>query len=460
VRLWEVATGQCLRVFQGHTNLVESVSLSADGRWALSRSDDAVWLWEVATGQREFSFDAYYRGEAVNSVSLSVDGRWVLSVNDEVEWYYDKLRDYMPMRGTHRPGSDSTVRLWEVGTGRCLRTFQGHMGEVRLVCLSADGRWALSESEDRTIRLWEVATGQCLRVFEGHTDNVTSVCLSADGRWALSGSEDRTIRLWEVATGQCLRVFEGHTDNVTSVCLSADGRWALSGSRDHTIRLWEVAAGQCLRTFQGHTGPVWSVSLSADSRWVLSGSGDQTVRLWELDWELEARDFTEWDEGALPYLEVFLTQHTPYAGGLPQDREPSEEEVQQALTRRGKPSWTEGDFQDLIRQLQYAGYGWLRPEGVRRKLEEMAASWQGPPPLPGTRDTSVQQAQEPASIGMAWMEEDGTIVLLLRAETNGMVGHAHFDYPPNHPEYAEILEHLGGLVPGEQKSVKPWPETS
>ena len=47
--------------------------------------------------------------------------------------------------------------------------------------------------------------------YEGHTRDVNSVCLSADGRYALSGSEDKTLRLWEVESGKCLRTFEGHT---------------------------------------------------------------------------------------------------------------------------------------------------------------------------------------------------------------------------------------------------------
>jgi hypothetical protein len=64
--------------------------------------------------------------------------------------------------------------------------------------------------------------------------------------------------------------------------------------------------------------------------------------------------------------------HTPYAAGLPRDHSPSEEEIQLALTRRGKPSWSGQEFDALIRKLQYAGYGWLRPEGVRKQLEEMA----------------------------------------------------------------------------------------
>ena len=62
---------------------------------------------------------------------------------------------------------------------------------------------------------------------------------------------------------------------------------------------------------------------------------------------------------------------------MPEGREPTEEEVRLALTRRGKPTWSEEDFQGLIRQLQYAGYGWLRPEGVRVRLLRMARVWEG-----------------------------------------------------------------------------------
>ena len=89
------------------------------------------------------------------------------------------------------------------------------------------------------------------------------------------------------------------------------------------------------------------------------------------------------EEQVKEVLNPYIVQiHTPYAGALPRGREPSEEEVRLALTRHGRPSWTEEDFQGLIRQLQYAGYGWLRREGVRAELERMARGWEGPPPSP------------------------------------------------------------------------------
>jgi hypothetical protein len=66
----------------------------------------------------------------------------------------------------------------------------------------------------------------------------------------------------------------------------------------------------------------------------------------------------------------------------------------------------------------------------------------------------------PQAIGVAEMKADRTIVLMLRASrSEGGGGEAMFVYPPGHPRYSSVLEHLGGLQPGESKPVPPWPET-
>jgi WD40 repeat protein/serine/threonine protein kinase len=376
LQLWEMDTGRCLRTFQHTGGPFSTCLLSADGHLALSAGpDDEMRLWEVATGRCLRTFQQ--RG--VLSMSLSADGKVVLS------------------------GSADEVMMWDVATGRCLRTFQTgatvqtgkratSLSEGHPVSLSADGEVILFGSKDG-VQVWEAATGRCLRVFRN--GGVDALSLSADGRVVLFGSHKR-IEMWEVTTGRRLSTFQGPTDYVHSVSLSADGHWALSGSLDGTVQLWEVATGRCLSTFHGHPRGVRAVSLSADGHWALSGSPDGTARLWELDWELEARDPIDWDEGASPILETFLSLHTPYAKKLRPSPGylPAELEVWQALTRRGKPSWMEEDFQDLIRQLQYAGYGWLRPEGVRHQLEKMAAAW---PRRPRRISGQMDQGRKPAS---------------------------------------------------------------
>ncbi len=393
LKLWETATGHPLHTFEADMSGVTSVCLAADGRLALSGCRDATLkLWEIGTGHclRSCRDDL----DVITSVALSADGRLAVSGS-----------------------TDGTVHLWDVVAGQLLRVLRLHTGPVHSVALLADGHLALTGSALFVVRndgerlftsgqmkLWETATGRCLPTFESEAEAVTAVCLSSDGRYALTGGGQSVIRrdngrfaqsglihLWELATGRRLRTFIGHTGAVTSVGLSFDGRYVLSGSTDATVRLWEAASGQCLRTFAGHADAVTSVTFSADGRYALSGSADRTLKLWVLDWELGDNTPADWEEGALPYLEMFLSSHLPYAlppnhkqttaekGRSPLARlfrsTPTEEEAMQAIARHGPPVWTENDFQDLLKTLGYAGYGWLRPAGVRRKLEHLARHW-------------------------------------------------------------------------------------
>ncbi len=255
-------------------------------------------------------------------------------------------------------------------------SFNQYAGSVYFVSFSPNGLYALLRIEsligEDTLMLWEIKTGKFIRTFNQYAGSVNSVSISPDGLYALSGSGDKTLKLWEIKTGKCIRTFEGHISYVYSVSISPDGQYALSGSNDKTLRLWDIKTGKCIRILEGHTSYVYSVSFSPDGRYALSGSDDQTLRLWEFEWEHEFPEMVDWDEGARPYLENFLTLHTPYAGTIPTDREPTKKEITLALTKVGKPVWTDEDFQKLLEQLGYAGYGWLRPEGVRRELEKMA----------------------------------------------------------------------------------------
>ena len=82
---------------------------------------------------------------------------------------------------------------------------------VTSVAIAPDGRTALSGSVDKTLKLWDLASGKELRTFTGHSDVVSSVAIAPDGRTALSGSWDKTLKLWDLASGKELRTFTGHS---------------------------------------------------------------------------------------------------------------------------------------------------------------------------------------------------------------------------------------------------------
>ena len=69
---------------------------------------------------------------------------------------------------------------------------------INAVAISRDNSRIVSGSNDRTVKVWDVTTGNCLKTLEGHSDNVISVAISDDGSRVISGSHDKTVRLWNL----------------------------------------------------------------------------------------------------------------------------------------------------------------------------------------------------------------------------------------------------------------------
>jgi WD40 repeat protein/serine/threonine protein kinase len=333
LRVWDLESGECLHTLEGHTESVLSVAVTPDGRQVVFGGEDyTLRVWDLAGGERLRTLEG--QTSLVTAIAITPDGRRVVS------------------------GSDvGTLWVWNLASGECLRTLEGHTDEVSAIAITLDGQRLVSGSEDYTLRVWDMESGECLRILEGHTYDVYAVAITPDGRQIVSGSGDYTLRVWDMESGECLRILEG-TDVMTAVAISPDGHQVVSGSRDNTLRVWDMESGECLRSLEGHIAGVNAVVISPDGRQVVSGSDDETLRVWNLDWDYGFPDPADWNEGARPYLEIFLILHTPY--GL------------DGFTRLGPPVWNEAAFQQLLVELGYRGYGWLRSEGVRKKLEEMA----------------------------------------------------------------------------------------
>ncbi|EFJ40133.1 hypothetical protein VOLCADRAFT_100103 [Volvox carteri f. nagariensis] len=267
VRLWDVAAtigaaeegaGSGGGGQQGHSDIVNSVSWSPDGRTLASGSDDrTIRLWDASTGECTATLEGPL--DRVFAVSWSPDGRTLAS------------------------GSrDMGVRLWNAKSGGCTNVLKGHLDTVYSVTWSPDGTALASGSGDKTIRLWSTTSGQCTATLEGHLDTVWAVAWSPDGKALASGSIDASVRIWDPAAARCTIKMDGHSSEVRSVSWSPDGRTLASGSIDMTIRLWDTATGNCTGVLRGHCGCVFSVTFSPDGTTLASGGRDKNVRLWDV----------------------------------------------------------------------------------------------------------------------------------------------------------------------------------
>src|SRR5207302_6754942 len=111
-RLWEVTTGKEIRRFEGHTDWVEGVAFSPDGKQVLtasagsSRDRGAVQVWDVASGQEIQSFPMGTLHHEAKLV-FSPDGKQLLELHVEAE------KDYR-----------TTVRLWDLAADKTLHVLQ------------------------------------------------------------------------------------------------------------------------------------------------------------------------------------------------------------------------------------------------------------------------------------------------------------------------------------------------
>ena len=119
-----------------------------------------------------------------------------------------------------------------------LKTLEGHTHSVNSVSITPDGKKAVSGG-DTTLRFWDVESGKCLKILEGHTNSVMSVSITPDGKKALSGSYDNTLRLWDLESGKCLAIYQARGE-ITLVSEIRAGRYFVCGTYEGEVMIFTL----------------------------------------------------------------------------------------------------------------------------------------------------------------------------------------------------------------------------
>ncbi|MGL4553142.1 MAG: WD40 repeat domain-containing protein, partial [Gemmataceae bacterium] len=316
VRVWDVTSGQCIHVLQGHQAAVERLALTPDGSRAVSSARtegrDASWrLWDLNDG---VCLGRSPGGAGpIDGVALSADGRIVVTVGECALRVWDAIRrvvvrsigdsgtvNGMPVAITPDAKLAATaagddVVLWDLARGRLLRLLAGHTHMVKALAYSANGKLLASASHDDRIRLWDVTSGRCLREMSVPRDGLPSgiqiegcegiehLCLSRDGRVAATGSAfSKYVRVWDLASGECVRTLLDDLRSPAGIAMAADATLAATAAGEE-LRVWDIAAGSRPASLPRYYQPVHHVASSRDGTSVVTLSDLQPCALWDGD---------------------------------------------------------------------------------------------------------------------------------------------------------------------------------
>ena len=257
ISLWGLPNGNHLKTLNGHTHAAASLAISPNGHILASGfcGCGTIGLWSLPDGNHLKTLKGHKLHCRIACLAISPD-------------------DHILASGSH----DGTIRLWSLPDGNHLKTLKhktlkhpeySKYRPILSLAISPDGCILAEGSYDTTIRLWSLPDGNCLKTLEGHTRAVECLAISPDGRILASGSRDGTIRLWSLPNGNHLKTLEGNTsssqvNSVECLAISPNGHILASGSygegngsleytrreakRSGSLDLWSLPDGNYLKT--------------------------------------------------------------------------------------------------------------------------------------------------------------------------------------------------------------------
>jgi WD40 repeat protein len=279
---WDAATGRSL-IPEGGDSPVAQVAVSADGKRVVSLGQDGDGhVWDARTGQHQRRVGMTRQ----HGFALSPDGRFLV-------WpAVDETVQYERADAPNAILSGNRLRMLDAADGTPVDRFGGFGGDAYDLFFTADGRTLVTvdhHHQDAGVRVWDVATGRIVRSFPadgGPRATVRRSRLSPDGKAvAVTYHQDEgglavrtVVKLWDTASAKELGDQAPWAEHEVAA-LSPDGKTMATASPDGTIS-YRDAAGQVRGEIRGPRGRVTALAFGPDGR-LYSGCRDATVLVWE-----------------------------------------------------------------------------------------------------------------------------------------------------------------------------------
>ncbi|RAL38806.1 unnamed protein product [Cuscuta campestris] len=200
-------------------------AVSSDGSFLVCACDETIKIVDASNALIKSTIDG--DSEQITALALSPNNTLLFSA-----------------------GHSRLIRVWDLSTLKCLRSWKAHDGPVMGLACDASGGLLATAGADRKVQVWDVDGGFCTHYFKGHKGVVTSIMFHPDPKRLIlfTGSDDSTARVWDLTNKKCLATLEKHQSTITSFAVSLDGWTLISAGRDKVVNLWNLHDFRCLTT--------------------------------------------------------------------------------------------------------------------------------------------------------------------------------------------------------------------
>jgi WD40 repeat protein len=224
MKLWDSDSLEEIAMLAGRGNTIISCAYSPDGRqFVCGLEDGKLKVWDAKVVERLATRDWIDPDTGISHRLAKVNGH------------------EMAILVGHR---DGTVTWEQIGTPDDYTGTQvGEENQVYACAFSPDGRHILSAASDTSLKIWDVETGKEIATLSGHSSRVEDCAYSPDGRRIVSAASDSRpgdVRIWDARSRLQVGSVKGHDDWALTCLFSQDNRFVFTGSRDRTVIVWNV----------------------------------------------------------------------------------------------------------------------------------------------------------------------------------------------------------------------------
>ncbi|KGU06800.1 U3 small nucleolar RNA-associated protein 13 [Candida albicans P87] len=268
-----------LRVYEGHTDILNAVDVSTDGKWiATASKDNEARLWRWNGELQDFEPFARFQGHAgaITAISLSKS-------QNEPKFL---------ITGS----SDLTIKKWKIpNTPNSIvktseYTRRAHDKDINSIDVSPNDEYFATASYDKLGKVWQTDSGETIGVLKGHKRGLWDINFYKFDKLIVTGSGDKTIKVWSLLDFSCKKTLEGHTNSVQRVkFFNREHPQLLSCGADGLIKLWDYKQGEIIKSLDNHDQRIWAVDLKNDGEYFTTADADGKLSFWTDNTEEEVK---------------------------------------------------------------------------------------------------------------------------------------------------------------------------